>query len=68
MSLTRYLESQKDQNMTKLLYFTKTQERRREGVILCAGMEEMGGLYSNGGENKNGMSFNKGSQRIKKNH
>ena len=30
VSLTQYLESQEDQDMTRLLYFTKTQERRRE--------------------------------------
>ena len=49
MSLTQYLESQEDQDMTRLLYFTKTQERRREG-----------GLYSSGGENMNGRPFNEG--------
>ena len=31
MSLTQYLESQEDQDMTRLLHFTRTQERRREG-------------------------------------
>ena len=30
MSLTQYLEFQKKQNMTRLLYFTRAQERRRE--------------------------------------
>jgi len=33
VSPTKYLESQKDQDMTKLLYFTRTQERRRDGVF-----------------------------------
>ena len=33
MSLTQYLESQEDQDMTRLLNFTRTQERRREGVF-----------------------------------
>ena len=42
MSLTQYLESQEDQNMTKLLYFTRTQERKREGVFSCSGMNERG--------------------------
>ena len=58
MSLTQYLESQEDQDRTRLLNFTKTQERRREGVIVCLGMKERGGLYSSGGENMNEMSFN----------
>ena len=30
VGLTQYLESQEDQDMTRLLYFTRTQERRRE--------------------------------------
>ena len=60
MSLTQYLESQKDQDMTRLLYFTRTQERRREGVIVCLGMKERGGLYSSSGENINGRLFNEG--------
>ena len=28
--------------MTRLFYFTITQEKRRDWVFLCAGMEEMG--------------------------
>ena len=60
MGLTQYLESQEDQDMTRLLHFTRTQEKRREGVLLCPGMEERGGLYSSGGENMNGMPFNEG--------
>ena len=31
VSLTQYLESQEDQDMTRLLNFTKTQVKRREG-------------------------------------
>ena len=58
MSLTQYLESQEDQDITKLLYFTRTQERRREGGFLCLRMKEMGDLYSSGGENMNGRPFN----------
>ena len=47
--------------MTRLLNFTRTQEKRREGVFLVyLGMKEMGGLYSSGGENMNGRSFNEG--------
>ena len=42
MSLTQYLESQEDQDMTRLLNFTKTQERRREAVFVCSRMKEMG--------------------------
>ena len=62
MSLTQYLESQEDQDMTRLLNFTRTQERRRDGVFLCLsfGMKEMGGLYSSGGGNMNAMPFNEG--------
>ena len=60
MSLTQYLESQEDQNMTKLLNFIRTQEKRRGGFFVCFGMKERGGLYSSGGENMNGMPFNKG--------
>ena len=46
--------------MTRLLNFTRTQEKRREGVFLCPGMKEVGGLYSSGGGNMNGMPFNEG--------
>ena len=60
MSLTQYLESQEDQDMTRLLNFTRTQESGREGVFVCLGMKEREGLYSSGGGNMNGMSFNKG--------
>ena len=64
MSLTQYLESQEDQDMTRLLYFTRTQERRREGGFLCFWHEGKEGLYSSGGENMNGRPFNEGRQRI----
>ena len=60
MSLTQYFESQEDQDMKRLLNFTRTQERRREGVFVCFGMKEREGLYSSGGENMNGRPFNKG--------
>ena len=46
--------------MTRLLNFTKTQERIRDGVSVCFGMDERGSLYSSGGENMNKMSFNEG--------
>ena len=42
MSLTQYLESQEDQDMTRLLNFTRTQERRKDGVFVCFGMKERG--------------------------
>ena len=59
MSLTQYLESQENQDMTRLLNFTRTQERRRDEVFCVSfGMKEMGGLYSSGGENMNGRPFN----------
>ena len=35
-------------------------KRKEREVFLCHGMKEMGGLYSNGGGNMNGMSFNEG--------
>ena len=60
MSLTQYLESQEDQDMTRLLDFTRTQERRREGVFVCFGMNERRGIYSSGEGNMNGKPFNKG--------
>ena len=60
VSLTQYLEFQEDQDMTRLLNFTRTQERRRKGVFVCLGMKKMGGLYSSGGENMNGRPFNEG--------
>ena len=60
MSLTQYLEFQEDQDMTRLLNFTRTRERRREGVFVSFRIEEMGNLYSSDGENMNGMSFNEG--------
>ena len=37
VSLTQYLEFQEDQDMTRLLNFTRTQARRREGVFVCLG-------------------------------
>ena len=61
VSLTQYLESQEDQDMTRLLNFTRTQERRRDEVFVYPGMKERGGgLYSSGGENMNGRPFNEG--------
>ena len=46
--------------MIRLLYFTRTQERRREGFFFCPGMNERGGIYSSGEGNMNGRSFNEG--------
>ena len=60
MILTQYIESQEDQDMIRLLYFTRTQEMRREGVFFCLGMNEREGLYSSGGENMKGRPFNEG--------
>ena len=42
VSLTQYLESQEDQDMTRLLNFTRTQERRENGSFMCFGMKERG--------------------------
>ena len=47
--------------MTRLLNFTRTQEKRGEGsIFVCLGMKEMGSLYSSSGENMNGRPFNEG--------
>ena len=60
MSLTQYLESQEDQDMTRLLNFTRTQGREERRFFVCFGMKERGGLYSSDGENMNGRPFNEG--------
>ena len=60
MSLTQYLESQEDQDMTRLLNFTRTQERRRGGFLFCPRMNEREGIYSSGEGNMNGRPFNEG--------
>ena len=57
MSLTQYLESQENQDITKLLNFVEL-KRGEEGGFLCLGMKKMGGLYSSSGGNMNGMLFN----------
>ena len=46
VSLTQYLESQEDQDMTRLLNFTRTQEKRREerGVFCVLWNEGDGGF------------------------
>ena len=58
MNLTQYLESQEDQDMTRLLNFTRTQEKRREGDFFVSWNEGDEGLYSSGGGNMNGRPFN----------
>ena len=40
--------------MTRLLNFTRTQEKRRERDFLLSWNEGEGGLYSSGGGNMNG--------------
>ena len=45
MSLTQYLESQEDQDMTRLLNFTRTQERGREGVFVSWNEGKGGFIY-----------------------
>ena len=60
MSLTQYLESQEDQDMTRLLNFLELKRGEERGFLLCFGMKERGGLYSSGGENINGRPFNEG--------
>ena len=44
MNLTQYLESQENQDMTKLLHFLEL-KRGEEMRFLCLGMEERGGVY-----------------------
>ena len=56
MSLTQYLKSQEDQDMTRLLNFTRTQERG----FFCLEMKERKSLYSSGEGNMNGRPFNEG--------
>ena len=46
--------------MTRLLNFTRIQERRREEVFVSFGMNEREGLYSSSGENMNGRPLNEG--------
>ena len=47
--------------MTRLLNFTRTQEREERGFFFsCLGMKERGGLYSSGEGNLNGRPFNEG--------
>ena len=60
MSFTQYLESQEDQDMTRLLNFLELKRREERGVFCCLGMKEMGGLYSSDGGNMNGRPFNEG--------
>ena len=47
-------------------YSTSLELKRGEerGVFVCLGMNERGGIYSSGGGNMNGMSFNEDWQRI----
>ena len=60
MSLTQYLESQEDQNMTRLLNFLELKRGEDEGFLCVSGMNERGSIYSSGGGNMNGMPFNEG--------
>ena len=46
--------------MIRLLHFTRTQEKRREGVFVSWNEEEGGGLYSSDGKNMNRRPFNTG--------
>ena len=58
MSLTQYLESQENQDMTRLLNFLELKRGEERRFFVCPGMKEMEGLYSSGGRNMNGRSFN----------
>ena len=44
MSLTQYLEFQEDQDMIRLLNFTRIQEKRREGGFFVSWNEGEGGF------------------------
>ena len=58
MSLTQYLESQEDQDMTRLLNFLELKRGEERGFLSVFWNEEEGGLYGSGGENMNGRPFN----------
>ena len=45
-------------------YSTSLELKGEERGFFRLGMKEMGGLYSSGRENMNGMSFNEGWQKI----
>ena len=61
MSLTQYLESQEDQDMTRLLNFLELKRGEERGVFVsCLGMKKMRGLYSSGGGIMNERPFNEG--------
>ena len=62
VSLTQYLESQEDQNMTRLLNFLEL-KRGEERWFLCHLEWRRRGVYI-GGENMNWRPFNEGWQRI----
>ena len=47
-------------------YFTSLELKRREEMGVLSWNEGVGGLYSSGGENINGMPCNEGWQRIMK--
>ena len=52
--------------MTKLLYFTRTQEGKKNGVFVCFIMEERGSLYSSDKENMNKRTFKLGLKNDQK--
>ena len=60
MSLTQYLESQEDQDMTRLLNFLELKRGEEMEFFFLSWNEGDGVLYSNGWGNMNGRPFNKG--------
>ena len=61
MSHTQYLESQENQDMTRLLNFLELKRKeKRRFFLVCSGMKERMSLYSSGGGNMNGRPFNEG--------
>ena len=60
MSLTQYLESQENQDMTRLLNFLELKKGEERGFFFISWCEGEEGLYSSGGGNMNGRPFNEG--------
>ena len=60
MSLTQYLESQEDQDITRLLNFLELKRGEERGFFCVLWNEGERGLYSSDGGNMNGMTFNEG--------
>ena len=60
VSLTQYLESQEDQDITRLFNFLELKRGEEGSFFVSFRMKEGEGLYSSGRGNMNGMPFNEG--------